>query len=170
MVEFAINNSMHASTSHTPFFVNGLRHPRLPALLESDSYIRGGGTRSSTNRSGSCSSRANDDVATYDADVDNIDIDEEDINGDSNDAVSNSESDSDDDAGIFSIVNDYTSEDEDTLAEEENKLLAVRNTRTVPNKGESAEDFLLTREAVVRFVQDSIANAVDRQKRNADKH
>ena len=75
MVEFAINNSVHASTSHTPFFVNGLRHPRLPAHLESDSYIRGGGTRSSKNRSGSCSSRANDDVATYDADVDNINID-----------------------------------------------------------------------------------------------
>ena len=33
MVEFAINNSVHASTMHTPFFVNGLRHPRIPALL-----------------------------------------------------------------------------------------------------------------------------------------
>ena len=28
----------------------------------------------------------------------------------------------------------------------------------------------MTREAVVRFVQESIANAVDRQKRNAEKH
>ena len=28
MVEFAINNSVHASTTHTPFYVNGLRHPR----------------------------------------------------------------------------------------------------------------------------------------------
>ena len=43
MVEFAINNSVRASTSHTPFVVNGLLHPRLPALLESDSYIRGEG-------------------------------------------------------------------------------------------------------------------------------
>lgn len=33
MAEFAINNSVHASTTHTPFFVNGLRHPRLPSLL-----------------------------------------------------------------------------------------------------------------------------------------
>ena len=33
MVEFAINNSMYASTQHTPFFVNGLRHSRLPSLL-----------------------------------------------------------------------------------------------------------------------------------------
>ena len=43
MAEFAINNSVHASTTHTPFFVNGLRHPRLPAFLECDSRLRGGG-------------------------------------------------------------------------------------------------------------------------------
>ena len=77
MVEFAINNSVHASTTHTPFYVNDLRHPRVPTLVEGDSNLRGGGTRSSKNRSGSCSSRSNDDVATCDADVDNIDIDEE---------------------------------------------------------------------------------------------
>ncbi len=33
MVEFAINNAVHASTGQTPFYVNGLRHPRLPHLL-----------------------------------------------------------------------------------------------------------------------------------------
>ena len=43
MVEFAINNSVHASTKHTPFYVNGLRHPRIPALLECDSSSRGEG-------------------------------------------------------------------------------------------------------------------------------
>uniref|UniRef100_A0AAV1TLM7 Integrase catalytic domain-containing protein n=1 Tax=Peronospora matthiolae TaxID=2874970 RepID=A0AAV1TLM7_9STRA len=43
MAEFAINNSVHASTTHTPFFVNGLRHPRAPAFLECDSSLRGGG-------------------------------------------------------------------------------------------------------------------------------
>ena len=43
MVEFAINNSVHASTTHTPFFVNGLRHPRLPTQLEGSSSLRGGG-------------------------------------------------------------------------------------------------------------------------------
>ena len=46
----------------------------------------------------------------------------------------------------------------------------VRTIRTATNQSVSAEDFLLTREAVVRFVQDSIANAVYREKRNADKH
>uniref|UniRef100_A0AAV1V1N0 Integrase catalytic domain-containing protein n=1 Tax=Peronospora matthiolae TaxID=2874970 RepID=A0AAV1V1N0_9STRA len=34
MAEFAINNSVHASTTLTPCFVNVLRHPRLPAFLE----------------------------------------------------------------------------------------------------------------------------------------
>ncbi|KAG6615639.1 reverse transcriptase [Phytophthora cinnamomi] len=33
MAEFAINNSVHASTGHTPFYVNAMRHPRLPSLL-----------------------------------------------------------------------------------------------------------------------------------------
>ncbi len=33
MAELAMNNSVHASTTHTPFYVNGLHHPRLPPLL-----------------------------------------------------------------------------------------------------------------------------------------
>ena len=38
---------MHASTQNTPFYVNGLRHPRLPTFLECDSWIRWGDARSS---------------------------------------------------------------------------------------------------------------------------
>ena len=45
MAEFAINNSVHASTGMTPFFVNGLRHPRLPTLLGGSSPLSGGGTQ-----------------------------------------------------------------------------------------------------------------------------
>ena len=79
MVEFAINNSVHASTTHTPFFVNGLRHPRLPTHLECDTNSRGGGIRSSKNRSVSCSSRVEviDDANV--ADVDQIDIEADDL-------------------------------------------------------------------------------------------
>uniref|UniRef100_H3GV16 Reverse transcriptase domain-containing protein n=1 Tax=Phytophthora ramorum TaxID=164328 RepID=H3GV16_PHYRM len=33
MVEFAINNSVHVSTGHTPFYVNAMRHPRVPSVL-----------------------------------------------------------------------------------------------------------------------------------------
>ena len=32
-VEFALNNAVHASTGFTPFYVNGLRHPRTPLAL-----------------------------------------------------------------------------------------------------------------------------------------
>ena len=154
MVEFAINNSVHASTTHTPFYVNGLRHPRVPTLIECNSWIRGGGTRSSKNRFGSCSSRVDANVVTYDADVDQVDIDEESHFNNSDNAII--DSDDDDDAGIFSIVNDSSSEEDENLAEEEKTLLAVRTKRTDIQNKESAENFLLTREAVVRFVQDSI--------------
>jgi hypothetical protein len=43
MAEFAMNNSVHASTTHTPFYVNGLRHPRLPPLLGGEPPLSGGG-------------------------------------------------------------------------------------------------------------------------------
>ncbi|KAG3076911.1 hypothetical protein PI125_g21407 [Phytophthora idaei] len=40
VVEFALNNAVHASTGFTPFFLNGIRHPRVPLTLR-------GGTESS---------------------------------------------------------------------------------------------------------------------------
>ncbi|OWZ00443.1 reverse transcriptase [Phytophthora megakarya] len=44
MAEFAINNAVHASAGHTPFFVNAMRHPRLPNTLEAVvSSLSGGG-------------------------------------------------------------------------------------------------------------------------------
>uniref|UniRef100_A0AAV1V728 Tf2-1-like SH3-like domain-containing protein n=1 Tax=Peronospora matthiolae TaxID=2874970 RepID=A0AAV1V728_9STRA len=89
-----------------------------------------------------------------DADVNGIDVDDDD----------------DDDAGIFSIANDRQSEDDDALTGEDNVFSAVHTKRTAVDKDESAEEFLLTREAVVRFVRDSIADALDKQKRNADEH
>ena len=46
----------------------------------------------------------------------------------------------------------------------------MRSKRTTAKDSESADEFILARETVVRFVQDSIAEAVDRQKKNADKN
>ncbi|KAG2955158.1 hypothetical protein PC119_g27932 [Phytophthora cactorum] len=50
MAEFAINNSVHASTGHTPFYVNAMRHPRLPSMLRmvASSLSGGGSTVGST--------------------------------------------------------------------------------------------------------------------------
>uniref|UniRef100_A0AAV1T3T1 Uncharacterized protein n=1 Tax=Peronospora matthiolae TaxID=2874970 RepID=A0AAV1T3T1_9STRA len=70
------------------------------------------------------------------ADVDAIDIDDD-----------------DEDAGIFSIANDCQSEDDYTLTGEDNVLSAVHTKRTAGDNDESAEEFLLTRQAFVRFVQ-----------------
>lgn len=44
----------------------------------------------------------------------------------------------------------------------------MRTKRTERHNNESAENLLLNREALVSFVQDSIADAVNHQKRNAD--
>ena len=110
-------------------------------------------------------------VVTYDANFDRVDINDEAILNNSDDAIIESED--DDDAGNFSIADSYSSEDDVTLADEQKDiktLSAVRTRRTGRNNASSAEAFFLAREAVVRFVQDSIAHAVDRQKQNADKN
>lgn len=45
LVEFSINNSTHASTGYSPFFINCGFHPRVPATLSGiDSTLGGGGT------------------------------------------------------------------------------------------------------------------------------
>ena len=79
----------------------------------------------SKHRSGSYSSRVevNDDSNV--ADVNQIDTEEDNLIN-SDDTIA----DPDEDAGIFSIANDYTREDENTLAEKEDDLLAVRTRRT----------------------------------------
>uniref|UniRef100_A0AAV1T9G0 Reverse transcriptase domain-containing protein n=1 Tax=Peronospora matthiolae TaxID=2874970 RepID=A0AAV1T9G0_9STRA len=152
MVEFAINNSVHASTTHTPFYENVLRHPRVPTLLECNSGLRGGGTRASKNRFGSRSSRSDEEVIVFNADIDNIDIEEDDAS-ESAEALTEE---------------DDPSESVEALTEENVDVAAVRSQRTEAN--ESLDEFTLARETVVRFVQDSIAEAVDKQKQNADKN
>ena len=108
-------------------------------------------------------------LTTNVADVDLIDIKENNL---SNSVVTIADPDEDDDASIFSITNDNTREDEKILAEKEDEkivaekeddLLVVRTMCTATNESDAAEKCLLARKAVVRFVQDPIANAVDRQ-------
>ena len=64
------------------------------------------------------------------ANVDQVDIEEDNlINSDDTFA----DLDEEDDVGIFSITNEYTSQDENTLAKEENDLSAVRTRCTATN-------------------------------------
>ncbi|KAG3109507.1 hypothetical protein PI124_g13225 [Phytophthora idaei] len=48
VVEFALNNAAHASTGLSPFYLNGMRHPRVPLTLRGDtesSILSGGEAR-----------------------------------------------------------------------------------------------------------------------------
>ena len=42
-VELAINNSVQTSTGETPFYINGLRHPRTPVSFVRSPSLNGGG-------------------------------------------------------------------------------------------------------------------------------
>ena len=42
-VKFAIENSVHAITGETPFYVNGLLHPRTPVSFVRSPRLSGGG-------------------------------------------------------------------------------------------------------------------------------
>ena len=42
-VEFALDNAVHASTGYTPFYVNGLTHPRVPLMIPLRGLGLGGG-------------------------------------------------------------------------------------------------------------------------------
>ena len=43
LVEFALNNAVHASTGFTPFYVNGCINPRVPLTPLPSSGLSGGG-------------------------------------------------------------------------------------------------------------------------------
>ncbi|KAG2804742.1 hypothetical protein PC111_g17549 [Phytophthora cactorum] len=48
VIEFALNNAVYASTGFTPFYLNGMRHPRVPLTLRGDtkaSILSGGEAR-----------------------------------------------------------------------------------------------------------------------------
>ena len=121
--------------------MNGLRHPRLPTFLECNFSLRGGGTHSSERQVSSHSSRTDHEVTTYDADVDHIDFGEEE-----------------------------ESKSEGALTTQVTDLATVRSKRTTAKDSESADEFILASETVIRFVQDSFAETVDRQNKNADKN
>ena len=203
MVEFAINNSVHASTTHTPFYVNGLRHPRVPSLIGGGPPLSGGGSHSSLenprdsrswNDAEDCDGpRAEEDDANdqqslcgddHVSPMDSRAVDDV-RDGLRDDQVRDGLGDQDvrDGLGDDDDVRDghhvgtedrdglQYSDQEDSmdLSGVETHLAAARGKRAAAMV-ESAYDFTLARQAVVRFVQDAIASAVDRQKEQADKN
>ncbi|KAF1313467.1 reverse transcriptase, partial [Globisporangium splendens] len=116
LAEFALNNSTHVSTGHSPFYVNYGIHPRMPASIMGEvSTLSGGGTPAKGNKPQS----------SYDLNA----VAELKANFDS-----------------MKPLNDLTSREE-----------------------QQVDDFVVRRQAVVRFVRDAIAKAQDLQKEQADK-
>jgi hypothetical protein len=69
MAEFAINNSVHASHGYTPFYVNSLRHPRVPALLGGgESRFSGGGNCENLAADSQCELQDEDSILLDDKD------------------------------------------------------------------------------------------------------
>ena len=120
------------------------------------------GERDSIERSQlvSYSSRVYHEVTTIDANVDHVDFGEEE-NSKSEDALTNQDTDH---------INITPSASEDKIVVATTDISAVKSKSTVAKDSESANEFILARETFVCFVQDSIAEAVDLQKLNADKN
>ncbi|KAF1333204.1 Pol protein, partial [Globisporangium splendens] len=116
LAEFALNNSTHVSTGHSPFYVNYGIHPRVPASIMGEvSTLSGGGTPAHGNKPKS----------PYDLNA-------------ASELKANFDS--------MKPLDDLTSREE-----------------------QQVDDFIVRRQAVVRFVRDAIAKAQDLQKEQADK-
>jgi hypothetical protein len=130
---------VHASTGNTPFYVNVMRHPRLPSMLGGvASSLSGGGSTVASEQP----QRTADDVLSA--------------------AVTRSAPRSSRNERELSVPGTDIRDDSEQAgpaADEGDELKGFSS---------NALDFVQRRQAVIRFVQDAIAASVDRQKLNAD--
>ncbi|GMF56246.1 unnamed protein product [Phytophthora fragariaefolia] len=146
MAEFAINNSVHVSTGHTPFYVNAMRHPRVSSVLGAVAPSLGGGgypVSPKPNKHG---------------DMGNISA-----------VMTRART-----AGSPFNKSTVSTPGVDTLNINDQHTQAGpvvnKDARLNTEFSSKAMDFVQRRQAVIRFGQDVIAASVDRQKLNADKN
>ena len=146
IAEFAINNSVHASHGFTPFFVNFGRHPHVPALLDGDfSTVSVGGTLESNQESEDQQADRNKPVANV-----------------ASSTLRRSER-----LAKTKRVDLLTLSSENPIQAHFNELPELSSSSNREKK--SINDFILQRQMLLRFVKDSLAESVDRQKEQADK-
>ncbi|KAG2776406.1 hypothetical protein PC129_g16065 [Phytophthora cactorum] len=144
MAEFAINNSLHASTGHTPFYVNAMRHPRLPSMLRMvASSLSGGGSKVASEQAMTTRRQA---------------------------ASRSWNETTDKNYGSVQGTDTATKNNTSVQGTDGAQAGPAAEKNPVLNKPFSTQamDFVQRRQAVIRFVQDAIAASVDRQKLNAD--
>ncbi|OWZ04896.1 reverse transcriptase, partial [Phytophthora megakarya] len=191
MAEFAINNAVHASTGHTPFFVNAMRHPRLPSTLgavassltltrQGDVSVPGTDTVKNNEQATPASSKDNVSVRGTDtekthaqagpvartSDVSMPGIDTEKLHAQAGPAAITHEMSVPGTGTTKSHAQSGT--DVNTSGGYVQGIDADKVNDLDPGFSSQAMDFDQERQAVVRFVQDAIAVSADRQKLNAD--
>ncbi|KAG2915249.1 hypothetical protein PC117_g18080 [Phytophthora cactorum] len=160
MAEFAINSSVHASTGHIPFYVNAMRHPRLPSMLGTvASSLSGGGSTVASEQ------------PQKSADTDTVSA-----MTTRRQAASRSGNETTD--KNYGSVQSTDSAQAGSAAKKNTTVHGTDSTQAGPAAGKNAVlnkpfstqamDFVQRRQAVIRFGQDAIAASVDRQKLNAD--
>ncbi|KAG3125475.1 hypothetical protein PI126_g22743 [Phytophthora idaei] len=173
MAEFAINNSVHASTGHTPFYVNAMRHPRLPSMLGTvASSLSGGGSTVASEQ------------PQKSADTDTVSA----VTTGRQAASRSGNETTDKNYGSVQGTDTATTNNTSVqgtdgaqagpAAENNTFVQSIDSAQAGPAAGKNAVlnkpfstqamDFVQRRQAVIRFVQDAIAASVDRQKLNAD--
>ncbi|KAG2774790.1 hypothetical protein Pcac1_g14488 [Phytophthora cactorum] len=158
MAKFAVNNSVHASTGHTPFYVNAMRHPRLPSMLRTVAFslsvcVWGGSTVVSEQPQKSADTDTVSAMTTRRQAAPRTGNETKDMN--------------------YGPVKDTdTATTNNTFVQGADSAQAgpAAGKNAVLNKPFSTQamDIVQRRQAVIRFVQDAIAASVDRQKLNAD--
>ncbi|GMF42708.1 unnamed protein product [Phytophthora fragariaefolia] len=143
MAEFAINNSVHVSAGHTPFYVNVLRHPRVPSVLGTvaPSLSGGGYPVPKSNKH---------------ADMTNISA----VSTRGRAARSPFNESTVSTPGVDTLNNNEQHTQSRPVVNKDAELNTELSTK--------AMDFVQRRQAVIRFAQDAIAASGDRQKLNTD--
>ncbi|KAG2872992.1 hypothetical protein PC114_g26079 [Phytophthora cactorum] len=142
MAAFAINNSVHVSTGHTPFYVNAMWHPRLSSMLGTvASSLSGGGSMVASEQ------------PQKSADTDTV-------------------------SSMTTRRQAASRSGNETTDKNYGSVQGTDSVHVGPAVGKNAVlnkpfstqamDFVQRRQAVIRFVQVTIAASVDRQKLNAD--
>jgi hypothetical protein len=191
MVEFAMNNAVHSSTTYSPFYMNYFRHPRIPALLsprEGTSSLGGGGTHHSdvVDMDESIDNSMHpleDAIDTHHADTADMDASIVQVPTDDDvptatqplevaQAVSDpSVSTSHIDECTTPVSMPITSQGSDNSIsiDVDHYASEGRPTRRSPSIS-ATQQFLDTRKAILTEVRDMIAEAVDKQKMFADRN
>uniref|UniRef100_A0AAV1U2E9 Integrase catalytic domain-containing protein n=1 Tax=Peronospora matthiolae TaxID=2874970 RepID=A0AAV1U2E9_9STRA len=154
LAEFALNNAVYASTGLTPFFANSARHPRVPTLLAvgQPTALRGSTLAGGENDK----QRSSEDHGILSANVVN--------HSKAKSSVSTPHD-------VASPLAQWTAQ---TLIDPSSSMrnpkanyAPIESARPIDDMAVS--EFILQRQAITRFVRDTLRSAVYKQKANADK-